>query len=92
MYRDSDGYWCLDYMTAYLDYLGTTISPEACSLRRAWALTIRAKALETSAALEKAGKEQAAQKWYWYVDRFEKSMLSVSAHRFDPNGTQIEFA
>jgi hypothetical protein len=91
MFRDADGYWCLDYMTAYLEYLGSSVSPGECSARRAWALATRAKARETAAALSAAGKERAAQKWFWFAERFEKSMLSVSPHRFDPAGTRLTF-
>jgi hypothetical protein len=91
MFRDTDGYWCLDYMTAYLESLGSEGTPEACTARRAWALGSRAKFLETATALAAAGKTQAAQKWAWFADRFETSMLSVGPHRFDPNGNKLEF-
>jgi hypothetical protein len=91
MFRDADGYWCLDYMTAYLEYLGSDIDPCSCAVRRTWALGARAKYRETAAALADRGKERAAQKWAWFADRFEKSMLSVNPHRFDPNGSKFEF-
>jgi hypothetical protein len=41
--------------------------------------------------LADAGKECAAQKWAWFADRFEKSMLSVNPHRFNPDGRKLEF-
>ena len=47
----------------------------------AWALGSPAKCLETAATLAAAGETQAAQKWAWFADRFEKSMLSVRARR-----------
>jgi hypothetical protein len=91
LFRDADGYWCIDYMTGYLEYLGSDIKPEACTARRAWALGARAKYLDTASALESAGKTRAAEKWTWLAARFEKSMRSVSPYRFHPDGSKIEF-
>jgi len=91
MFRDADAYWCLDYMTAYLEYLGSEISVEACTARRAWALATRAKALEKARYLASVGGHRASQNWAWFADRFEKSMLSVSPYRFDVNGQKLEF-
>jgi hypothetical protein len=91
LFRDTDGYWCLDYMTAYLEHLGSAIDPDSCAMRRTWALGARAKYRETAATLADAGKQRAAQKWAWFADRFEKSMLSVNPRRFDPNGRKLEF-
>lgn len=91
MFRDADGYWCLDYMTAYLEYLGSSINQDECTARRAWALTTRAKGLEMAAQFAKLNQHRAAQNWAWFVARFEKSMLSVSPHRFDVNGNTLDF-
>jgi hypothetical protein len=73
LFKDEDEYWCLDYMTAYLDYLdrqtGSDRSEPSCVLRRTWALGARGKALDMAAKLEaenaaalKEGAEQRAEK------------------------------
>ena len=90
--RDTDGYWCLDYMTAYLEYLGSDVDSGSCTARRTWVLGARAKFRECAAELAAAGRERAAQKWAWFADRFEESMLSVNPHRFDPSGRKLEFS
>lgn len=91
MFKDTDGYWCLDYMTAYLETFGSDPSPEMCTARRTWALGARAKYRGMGASLAAAGNTKAAQKWLWFADRFERSMLSVSHHRFSPDGQPIQF-
>jgi hypothetical protein len=91
MFCDTDGYWCLDYMTAYLEYLGTDINAAACIARRAWALGTRAKALDTAAELSAKGQDRPSQNWAWFAERFEKSMLSINPYRFDVKGGQLEF-
>jgi hypothetical protein len=91
MFRDADGFWCLDYMTAYLDTMGSEISANACTARRAWALTTRADARQKGEELAAAGKYRPAQNWRWFADRFAKSMLSVSPHRFNMDGQALVF-
>lgn len=91
MFKDADGYCCLDYMTGYLEYLGTEDDEKSCMIRRTWALDRRAKFLDTANALSAAGKGGAAQRWYWAADRFERSMPSVNAVRFNHNGAPLQF-
>lgn len=91
MFRDDDGYWCLDYMTAYLEYLGSDIEAEACIGRRAWALATRAKALQVASELAASGQHKPSDYWTWYAARFEKSMMSVNPYRFDVSGRALDF-
>ncbi len=91
MFRDSDGYWCLDYMTANLEYLGSDMTPEACMARRTWALGQRHEALVIAVRLAENRHDKASQKWLWFADRFEKSMLSINPHRFSVDGKPIPF-
>ena len=91
MFLDTDGYWCLDYMTGYLEYLGNEDDEKSCVARRVWALNRRHEFLKTAHALADAGKGGAAQRWFWAADRFEKSMLSVNAVRFNHDGSPLQF-
>ena len=95
MFEDDDGYWCIDYTTAYLESLderyGSAPSKDGCTARRAWALTTRANALDMAQKCESSGDGRATQNWAWFSSRFEKSMLSVNQHRFSMDGSPISF-
>src|SRR5665213_312047 len=87
MFRDADGYWCLDYLTAYIEEIdrqyGSAPTAAGCDARRAWALTKRADALERANQFALAHKSRAAQNWAWYASRIEKYMNSINPHRFN---------
>jgi hypothetical protein len=95
MFKDEDGYWCLDYMVAYLDYLdhqtGSDRSEAGCAVRRTWVLGTRGKALGLAAVLENGGNTKGAKYWRWFAARFEKSMRAVNPYLFSESGAPILF-
>jgi hypothetical protein len=95
MFKDKDGYWCLDYMAAYLDYLDSQTERDrtetSCAVRRTWALGTRCKALDMAAKLENDGDAKAAGYWRWFAERFENSMRAVNPYYFSANGAPIPF-
>jgi hypothetical protein len=95
MYKDEDGYWCLDYMTGDLqdvdDFYHGARDQESCNARTVWARHIRNDALKRAEELTTEKDARAAQKWQPFAKRFESSMRSVNGYLFNVDGTPIDF-
>jgi hypothetical protein len=91
MFIDQDGFWCLDYMTAYLGSFGSENDEATCTARRTWALGMRSKWRESAQTLVKIGNYRAAQKWFWFVSRFEDSMLGLNQSLFGAGEKPLQF-
>ncbi|HEY4276050.1 MAG TPA: hypothetical protein VGM68_11230 [Rhizomicrobium sp.] len=95
LFRDQDGFWCLDYMSAQLKDLAnenTLLNEEKRrDLLKIWACNLRADVLKQAKSLEDKGALRAASKWHSYAAQFEQSMKRLDGKFFNVDGSAIQF-